>query len=379
MGSSGSKKEKEESNFTNNNFSIRKEEKIKEGDNLTLKNSKILFEKAEKSICKIIKDTGYDIYDIGFFCKIKYPNKYNEIYCLITNNHVITKDMLIYKENIEIKLNNKEIKISLNLYRRIWTNEEIDFTCIEIIKEDNIIGIINPFEIDDNCYNIKYNKKEYDRRGIVIPGIKEKEIEIPQGIIYYIKNEKLFFHNCNTEDGFSGGPIILINNLKIIGIHKGYEEKNKKNIGIYFKEIIGKINEEKENIIKCIIDIEKKENEIIIFNQNENNKKEIKDNVNVYIENKRINIINEENKWKIDYKFEKEGKYNLKIIINNNITDMNGMFENCSSIYSIDLSNFDTSKVNNMEGMFNKCHKLKEIKGINKFNTNQVSNMQGMF
>jgi hypothetical protein len=64
MESSGSKKEKEESNFTNNNFSIRKEEKVKEGDNLTLKNSKILFEKAEKSICKIIKDRGYGDYNI---------------------------------------------------------------------------------------------------------------------------------------------------------------------------------------------------------------------------------------------------------------------------------------------------------------------------
>ena len=29
--------------------------------------------------------------------------------------------------------------------------------------------------------------------------------------------------------------------------------------------------------------------------------------------------------------------------------------------------------------MFNECHKLKEIKGINKFNTNKVTDMQIMF
>ena len=29
--------------------------------------------------------------------------------------------------------------------------------------------------------------------------------------------------------------------------------------------------------------------------------------------------------------------------------------------------------------MFNKCHELKEIKGINKYNTNKVTNMEGMF
>ena len=32
-----------------------------------------------------------------------------------------------------------------------------------------------------------------------------------------------------------------------------------------------------------------------------------------------------------------------------------------------------------MRGMFNECHKLKEIKGINKFNTDKVSNMRAMF
>ena len=179
-----SQNEKNELKSYIDDFNIINEENVKEGENLTLKNTKILFEKAEKSICEIITDKGYGT---GFFCKIKYPNKFNEIYCLITNYHVITKEILINKENIEIKLNNEEIKISLNLYRRIWINEEIDFTCIEILKEDNIIEKINTFEIDDNCYNINYNNEEYDKRGIVIPSIGiEKEIELAHGIIEYI-------------------------------------------------------------------------------------------------------------------------------------------------------------------------------------------------
>ena len=36
-------------------------------------------------------------------------------------------------------------------------------------------------------------------------------------------------------------------------------------------------------------------------------------------------------------------------------------------------------KINNMKYMFNKCHKLKEIKGINNFNTTKVTIMNGMF
>jgi len=75
-------------------------EKIEKEENLQLMDTKILLEKAKKSICTIIKDKDYGT---GFFCKIKYPNKYNEIFCLVTNYYVMTKDMLINKENIEIK------------------------------------------------------------------------------------------------------------------------------------------------------------------------------------------------------------------------------------------------------------------------------------
>ena len=54
------------------------------------------------------------------------------------------------------------------------------------------------------------------------------------------------------------------------------------------------------------------------------------------------------------------------------------MFQECNNLINLDL-NFDTSNVTNMELMFNKCHKLEEIKGINKFNTNKVITMKSMF
>ena len=58
---------------------------------------------------------------------------------------------------------------------------------------------------------------------------------------------------------------------------------------------------------------------------------------------------------------------------------MQAMFQLCKELEYLDLSNFDTSNVNDMEGMFNKCNKLKEIKGINQFNTVKVKNMRVMF
>ena len=53
------------------------------------------------------------------------------------------------------------------------------------------------------------------------------------------------------------------------------------------------------------------------------------------------------------------------------------MFQECHKLEKLDI-NFDASHVSNMEGMFNKCHELKEIKGLNKFNTSKVINMKEM-
>ena len=83
--------------------------------------------------------------------------------------------------------------------------------------------------------------------------------------------------------------------------------------------------------------------------------------------------------WIIDYKFEKDGIYEFKIIFNCIYSDLIGFFEKCNNIISLDLSNFNTENVTDMSGMFNECTKLKEIKGINKFITNKVNNMECMF
>ena len=58
---------------------------------------------------------------------------------------------------------------------------------------------------------------------------------------------------------------------------------------------------------------------------------------------------------------------------------MSRRFQECYELEDLDLTNFETANVTKMGWMFNQCHKLKEIKGINNFNTNQVNEMIGMF
>ena len=62
----------------------------------------------------------------------------------------------------------------------------------------------------------------------------------------------------------------------------------------------------------------------------------------------------------------------------NNVIYMDFMFNECNELEYLDLSNFNTSNVVNMKKMFCRCQKLKEIKGINKFNTKHVTNMDAV-
>jgi surface protein len=61
-----------------------------------------------------------------------------------------------------------------------------------------------------------------------------------------------------------------------------------------------------------------------------------------------------------------------------NVTDMNSMFAGCSSLTSLDLSNFNTSNVTNMFGLFRNCSGLTSL-DLSNFNTENVTDMSAMF
>ena len=90
------------------------------------------------SICKIIFSNTIGT---GFFIKL-YKND-EALFSLMTNEHIITKDMIEKKEEIEVYYNNqkKRIKITLNEDERFiksYKDIDIDCTIVEILNEDNI-------------------------------------------------------------------------------------------------------------------------------------------------------------------------------------------------------------------------------------------------
>ena len=205
--------------------------------------------KAKCSVCKINLTEGFGS---GFFCKIPYTEDNNHLIpVLITCNHVLSKD-LIKKNNINIILNGQDKTISLN-QRKIWTDEKIDFTCIEIKeKEDNIYTFFN---LDDNVFTNELSLNQ----NVIMYGIQNTKIgklKFSYGKIKYIKDSN-FAHNCNTYPGCSGGCIVNQYNNCVIGIHKGEiietGNQNALNAGIFIREVIKYIKEHKNGLLLNVI------------------------------------------------------------------------------------------------------------------------------
>ena len=99
---------------------------------LNLKELEAYLPKAIKAICKINLSNGFGS---GFFCKIPYTENNNILLpVLMTNNHVLSTDSLISENDIKITIDGETKIISLE-QRKFWTDELIDFTCIEIKEE----------------------------------------------------------------------------------------------------------------------------------------------------------------------------------------------------------------------------------------------------
>lgn len=60
-------------------------------------------------------------------------------------------------------------------------------------------------------------------------------------------------------------------------------------------------------------------------------------------------------------------------------TDISDMFKGCTSITSLDLSNWNMEKVENSSGLFNNCKSLNNLTGLERWNINSLTNISSMF
>jgi len=352
--------------------------------------------KMEKSICKISYETidGKIGKGSGFFCEIdkKFPIKY----ALFTNNHIlnesnIEKGNIIHFEYLEKSLFSfrfikKEIKITNN--RKIFTNKELDYTCIELFKSDNIS---NYFRIEPRLF--KYDKNNLKDNDIfILQYSNDNDLSFSYGKILSLKDNKII-HNAITDNGSLGSPIIIRSKENyIIGLHYGGIKKNKIeykfNLATSFDSILDNLKDQISEI-NCIYIPDKNNNEINLLHDynldveywTENDKNEylkVKSNKKLFEENIEIYVNNEKIKFDFKYKFKDSNEIKVRFKFNKSLTNISYMFFRCSSLESIDLSSFNAKNINNMTSLFSGCYSLKSI-DLYSFNTTNVNNMKSMF
>lgn len=183
--------------------------------------------------CKIILDNIN--YGTGFFAKIFSPIKNNKIIkVLFTCYHVLRKQFLnSHNVIINIEFNNEKKNIFLkNKNRLIWLNENLDYTCIEILDEDNIKEFLKiDFEIYEENYNVNLKNEE-----IILFGFNKDENDENskqscefRTILNYDEENELFLTNYNSSPGASGGAVLLKRGYKLIGMYKGGAKEKKNN------------------------------------------------------------------------------------------------------------------------------------------------------
>ena len=201
----------------------------------------------EKSIYKIKCPKGG--FGTGFFCKIPFPNEFNLLQLLITNNHILDEIDLNIGNSFIFSLKNDELifKILFHNKRRTYTNKQYDITMIELRKSDGLKGY-SFLEIDDNAFIDKPNNYYPKKTIYLIHYTNGQKVEFSSGIIKNIfEDNYTISHLCTTTTGSSGGPLINILNHKVKGLYKGIKKGNNFNLGTLLKIPIQEFNQKYNN------------------------------------------------------------------------------------------------------------------------------------
>ena len=251
-------------NNSNNNGVFNKTETVLLSEDNKINNSRIPeclikfspFEKLDnnvtkvaKSICKVkienILPNGIQtILGTGFLLKF-----WMDLYifkCLVSNEHIIRRDIInnsinniIIKYDSEFKIAN--IRLDKNKrFIESFKNIGLDITVVQILDEDNIP---EDFFLYSESQDFVKNS-DLIKMNIYIPQYAQgKELVNSRGSI--IKVDKYeFTHLASTEHGSSGSPIFLQYSIEVIGIHKEGSKTKSENYGDFIYPIFDIIKKE---------------------------------------------------------------------------------------------------------------------------------------
>ena len=193
-----------------------------------------ILEQIKKCICDI-KCTVQG-HGTGFFCKIPYPDVFNIMPALITNNHVLSKEDIAEGNIIKFTLDKGTIQkeILITNERKIYSNENYDVTIIQLNPLEDSIEPNSFLDVESKIINCEDPNKVFKNKEVYIIGnIKE----YTYGRIKRIHEDGITIeYSFSTKPGMSGSPIINLDNYKIVGIHKGSHSTKKYNLGTFLME-----------------------------------------------------------------------------------------------------------------------------------------------
>ena len=307
-----------------------------------------IIEKTRKSICKIIIKREKDcLFGTGFFMKISDNLKY-----LITCHHIINQNVL--NKNIELEIwNEKKMKLTFDERFIKYFQYPSDMTAIEINEKDNIYEDIIFLDYDSNFIKGKSKSKNEAIFSLFYPF--NKHLAFSSGKIKSVINENEFVHDINTERGSTGCPIILLSNLKVIGVHIGCMKEKELNFGNFIDKIIkeicisNKTSNDLQSLDKNKIVFDNNNSKILSNNlDNSSNNNKIKGDFisnnytnNLVNINKNKNLINNNNNHLNN---------NLKINLNQNLKNNNFNQNNINFTGNINLYPNNNQSLNKNSG-----------------------------
>lgn len=410
------------------------------GMNTNLKGIETIKKQMEKCICRVIKDGG--ISGSGFFAKIEKKDTEKIFYIFVTNNHILNEDYISNEDVVIYSFDDgKKLYLKNMEKRKKYTNIINDITIIEILEGDDLKDE-NFLELEEFEYSkdekmvtkaiLKNKNKEYKGKvvyNLSFPYSKEAIVSFGNIKQFNFNEETGKFtlgHDCDTEKGSSGSPILCLENNKVIAVHFGSLKELKGNLSsLIFPavneflntnnklKVVDEVNKNKEEyksnnsmtikykVLKSTYNLKilgnkfynnNKENcKISVNNQNPVNLKNNILEVNEIMRNKKeveIKLIETDIIEDMSYMFgrvsDDEDKIPVQEVSINwnteNVKNMSKLFCECNELTSItNLDKINTEKVKDLSFMFFGCEKLENIDDISRWDTKNVENMSNMF
>ena len=179
----------------------------------------------------------------GFFLEFKekfFPiNK-----SLITSISILDPNDIKNKKEIVLDCDGSEKILKINDNRKIFSDNNLGYICIEIIDEDEIDDFMFP---EDNMLNPE--KESLVSKEIYIPKYQNNTISFSTGKIITDEKNKLE-HDCDIKEDSLGAPIFYgDDSFYAIGLQKGYDANNKNHIATPISGIARNIMYQKSPLI----------------------------------------------------------------------------------------------------------------------------------